>query len=112
MRTTEEIQAQIDETINDDTDGSSYSRCAREGALAGFRAGLKMVKEGKTESEIALYAQSDERAYRSWGDDCRDIEQSAYTSALYWCAHQYDWDSEGRPIFRPGNIFGYAASGT
>lgn len=106
MRTLAEISAQqnterlLDPSLDDQT--AAYNR----GMMAGFEQGKEFIQSGMTSAEIAEYTQRDERGYRSHGDDGMDAWQGGYSCALYWVAEQYDWDDEGNPIYREGNIWG------
>lgn len=109
MRDIQQIEQEIAELQQKYGDDPGYyydqDQASDFGMLAGFRAGLKMIQEGKTSEEITAYAQRDQHDYVSHGDDLEDAWQSGYSCALFWVGEQFDWDDDGVPIFRPGNIF-------
>lgn len=105
MRTIAEIEALLlpEKELPDISDqDAQYDR----GVQAGFKKAIRMIEDGKTTPDILEYARADSLGYVSHGDDYADAWQSGYSTALYWAAEQYDWDEEGVPIFREGNIWG------
>ena len=75
-----------------------------DGMITGFKTGIRLTKEGKTEQQIIDYIHEDEAEYRSVGDDDADAYQSGFTCALWWAADQYEWDADGMPILHPDAI--------
>lgn len=110
MRTIEELEREIVEATQDYVDEHDQDSQYDAGMKAGFKAALRLTKEGKTPDEIFEYAQTDQKAYVSHGDDYADAWQSGYTCALEWAAEQFDWNKDGEPIFREGNKLGFPAT--
>jgi hypothetical protein len=103
MRTIEEIRRALPVLSADPDRDTSPSE---EGLTAGLHRGLRFTDEGKSPTEILRIAQAMEQGYCSVGSDNEDEWQSAFSAALYWVAEQYDWDADGNPIYREGNIWG------
>ncbi len=103
MRTIEDIEAQIPEEQPDIHDEDAQFQ---NGLRAGFKAAIGLIERGKSTAEILAFTQVEESEHKSVGDDYADAYQSGRTTALYWVAEQYDWDGEGNPLFREGNIWG------
>jgi hypothetical protein len=110
MRTIEQIQAEINAIRFDGFDARDQGDHWKDGFHSGLTLGLALTQQGKTSDDIFADAQATASGYNSHGDDMEDAWQSGYTAALYWCAEQYDWDSEGKPIFRAGNKLGEPAN--
>lgn len=112
MRTIEELLAELVAATADDSDrGGSEDNANRDGCIDGFYAALRMIGNGRTSAEILNAAQADEAAYVAHGNDDQDAWQNGYLMALYWAAEQFDWDAEGVPLFRDGNVWGLAPDG-
>jgi hypothetical protein len=103
MRTVEEINARLVKIDSDDRDQDTAHQV---GMNNGFVRAIQLIQDGKTTAEILEKAQASERNYTPYGDDYEDAYQSGYVLALYWCVEQLDWDADGNPIYRPGNIWG------
>lgn len=102
MRTIAEVEAQLldwEELPDTRDQDAQYDR----GMQAGFRTAIRMLQAGNTSAGILDYAQADERDYVSVGDDYADAWQNGYSTALYWAAEQFDWDTDGAAVFRDGN---------
>jgi hypothetical protein len=106
MRTEIQLLMQIDEYrewMNDDNIGYQGEANA-EGMIAGFKAGIRLTKEGKTEQQIIDYIHADDMAYSSHGDDDQDAYQSGFSCALWWAADQYEWIEDGTPVLHEDSI--------
>lgn len=106
MRTEIQLLMQIDEQreLMFSEYGDSRSENACDGMIAGFKTGIRLTKEGRTEQQIIDYIYEDEAEYRSFGDDDRDAYQSGFTCALWWAADQYEWDADGMPVYHDDAI--------
>lgn len=113
MRTIEEIQQQLAHEPDKDDGSYQHSQDAAydDGFDAGMRTGAKLVQQGKSSADILHYAQADELGYLPHGNDDEDAWQSGYSTALFWCAEQFDWNAEGVPVYRAGNVWSLSADG-
>lgn len=103
MRTPEEVRAQIvPYTVEHQTPSESFFTVGLSDAL---ETAAMMIERGATPAELLILAQGSERNYTSYGNDDEDMYQNGRLCALYWAAEQYDWDAEGNPIYRAGNIW-------
>lgn len=103
MRSLEEINAQL---VKIETDERDQDTAHQVGMNNGFVRAIQLIQDGKNTTDILAAAQASERNYTPYGDDYEDAYQSGFVLALYWCAEQLDWDADGEPIYRDGNVWG------